>query len=78
MSRTEQRNGERVYNVALSINLKPDSEALGFMTVGQVARGSQFSKTTCKKYLDVMVKSGVMERASIDGVGDIYRFLGGA
>lgn len=78
MSRTEQRNGEQIYKVALSINLKPESKSLGFMTVGQVAKCSQFSKATCKKYLDVMVEAGVMERASIGGVGDIYRFLGGA
>jgi response regulator of citrate/malate metabolism len=77
MSRTEKRNGEQIYNIALSINLNPSEESMGFMTVGQVAACSEFSKATCKKYLDVMVKSGAMERAKIAGMGEIYRFVSG-
>ena len=75
MSRAERRNGQRIYDALLSISLKPDSENLGFVTVGEVESVSEYSRPTVKKYLTFLVGTGHLEHAKIAGHIDIYRSI---
>jgi len=67
MSRTEKRNGERVFKAAMEIAAQ-HAYKFGFCAlVGQVAERAQVSHPTARKYLDICVDAGIAERVVFVG-----------
>lgn len=56
MSKTEMKNGARVYNAAKSVALSKTSPWWLYFTIGEVAKEANCSKPTVRKYLKVMAE----------------------
>jgi len=67
MSRTEKRNGERVFKAAMKLAKSREGFAYGMVMVGEVAALAEVSNPSARKYLDLCVTAGFAEVAKFGG-----------
>jgi len=75
MSRTEMRNGERVFKAAVEIAKQREGFAHGMVMVGEVAAAAGVSSPTARKYLDICVNGKIMEVANMGGALIVFKFV---
>lgn len=68
MTRTQQRNGNRVWEAALDVSEGMSDTWDGWMTVGEIARQAGVSKPTAAKYLEKAHEAGFL-RCFVDRYG---------
>lgn len=60
MSKTEIKNGDKVYNAAKFVALAGEGANWLYFTVAMVAKKSGMSKQTCRKYLKIMAQHNMV------------------
>lgn len=68
------RNFMWVRNHAFDIGMSHTGVSEGWFTVGQVAEALGFSRTTVKKYVDMLIEDGAVEQIVSSKSLNIYRF----
>jgi len=66
MSRTQQKNGMTVQDACRAFAEPRPGYTVAWFTVGEVAKKSGKSKPTCQKYINMLVKAGVVKEQERD------------
>jgi len=77
MTKTQRKNGQKVYDAAMHIAQVGQGVWKGFFFVADVAKWTGMSKPTCQKYLDMLVVSGhLSSHAKIERMPTMYKWEG--
>lgn len=76
MSRTELKNGQRVYEAALTVCVGGGGRYHSIFTVRDVAQKAGVSKPTAQKYMRIMVENDIIELHPHYPGCNFYRWIG--
>lgn len=75
MTKTQRKNGQRVFDAAQQCAAAGQGVWKGYFFVADVAKRSGMSKPTCQKYLDIMVETGTLSsHKKIERMPTMYKW----
>lgn len=76
MSRTEMKNGQKVYDAALTLAASGGGRYRAILKVLDVAKKAGVSKPTAQKYMRIMQQNEVIDRHPHYPGCNFYRWIG--